>query len=966
MNNITTERQKLLDILGIDKPFSGVLTQLIVNDVLAIANKFDITNINEDLINAVIEEAKLKNSNKIFFSMIFTYIWKHASIENREKLFEILDSGNYLSISCLNQEYATEAARAKYRRSDKKKYANRKIIAYDENKKVKADFSNYEALATSLKVINKLKDEDKNESILNFFETVMLNVTNEKENKDILLAKYLLQFPLTTIINNKIDINMFVNLKFINVSFLENLSTIMNVHMKDKQFINEKERGRTLSYLLLYTNFYLPMAYQLGLTDIEPISSIEDFKGSFFVSTPIPIKNKRLPLSLIDFIKTAASFRSEDEHLFTYTILRSTKDFFDDLISRRESYRISDEFTNPILTSNLPKTNKLKESSKVRMPSEMFWMFLYISKKVITIVNEVNQAIIDGKMTPNLLRAYFQDGELDLTMLKSKIHIDNFISHNNKDIEIKKLRQEIFSFNKYRLKSGRKIELISPLPLIHLAVSLETGLRHQSIQWLSDDFDHKIVGDIDENELYELFIKTDKIKQSSWYSFVSGRVINLLRAVRDFKAQLNCPAFEKAIPYDGHGKRWGSYKILFSYNTRTGNTYSDNLYSDRFKCLLCCVEDLLPEIGFDYKIYKNENDRKRLSCPITPHSTRVTIVSELVNYLPPEYISRHVTGHSPQTVTYYTKHDTADIRKFKEQHKKNFKESLDNFNGDFTLPKIIPDDVNSNLVKSFKEDYHNALNDFGCATIDDESWKDLIEKEFTPRLSFESTHICPFSSICPKIVLDKGIDHDCFKCPYAIRSVDHLPALCAKRREIIEIITSIEDKLMKNDATHLNKSKLQEKRKALAEELAYYSVIIQVLDANLNKLKNNEVTYVSFTPDAIKKDIVRGHFPSDSDAEYVLSRLEEVNNFPDLETPEIKAKISFLTTKILVASNNVRELMKEEYHGESSSLHTYSLIKSLLSSKQLTRKDLLKISNLDINAMKEQPSLFLLETKNAK
>jgi hypothetical protein len=63
---------------------------------------------------------------------------------------------------------------------------------------------------------------------------------------------------------------------------------------------------------------------------------------------------------------------------------------------------------------------------------------------------------------------------------------------------------------------------------------------------------------------------------------------------------------------------------------------------------------------------------------------------------------------------------------------------------------------------------------------------------------------------------------------------------------------------------------------------------------------------------------------------------------------------------------NVRELMKEEYHGESSSLHTYSLIKSLLSSKQLTRKDLLKISNLDINAIKEQPSLFLLETKNAK
>lgn len=954
------------DILGIDKDFKGNISTDMIQEIKKIYQSLDLSIINEKNIDKAISLAHNFSVKNIFCSLLFTYIWKKSNFENRNLLFQLLDSEKYRGISCLNNEYALLATRAKYRRSDMRKQKIKREEIYIENKKTNPDFSNTKKLFISLKTICSLKIEDQNIGIKKFFEEVLKRVENTKDTdkKAILLAEYLLCFPHTTILNNNISLLSIEKLGIFNVEKITEINRFINYYITEKQLLNEKERFRTLSYLSFYINFYLPISYYLKLTDIEPINSLDEFKGSYFVSTPLPLK-KKLPLSLLKFLDIAAGLRSENEVGFKYTILNNIKEFFDEIISRREAYNIKENFSNPILTSNLPKINKLKESSKTRMPSEVFWLFLGVSKKVIKIVEQVNSSIINGKMTPNLLRNYIINDELDLNLLKTKITLDTEFQQNNKKINIQRLRREIFSFTKYKLKSGRFIEIITPLPLIQIAVALETGLRHQSIQWLSDDFDKNINVNtiIDENELYELFVKTDKSKKTSWCSFVSGRVINLLRSARDFKELLNEPAFNEKIPYDGHGKNWGSYKILFNFNPKNGLPFSDNLYTNRFKSLLCCVEDLLVDIDFDYKIYKNEKDRKNLSCEITPHSTRVTIVSELVNYLPPEYISRHITGHSAQTVTYYTKYDKEDIKKFKIKQKDNFNKR--NSTDTLALSSINTIDSDSNIVKSFKINYEMALDDFGCSTIDEDAWLNIIDKKIEPNFSFESTHICPFSSVCPKIVLEKKIDHKCFKCPYAIRSIDHLPALCAKRREIIEIITSIEDKLIENKLTNLKKLQLQEKRKELAEELAYYSVIIEVIDKKLVGLKEGRESYTTFKPEALKNELIKGYFPADSDTMYVINRLEEVNNYPDFESPEINAKIKYLTTKILVATGNIRNLMKEEYHGEKSSLHAYSLLKSLISSKQITYEDLIGIVNTDVNDLKLIDKTFLLEKKHA-
>lgn len=956
-------REILLKEIGIDKELKSIINESIISDIKKIYSKFNISLINKKIIDDIIIESNKYSNKKIFFSMVFTYIWKNSDFENRNLLFQILDTNDYNGISCLNNEYSKMATLSKYRRSAVKKDMVNKEIIYEKKKQTLPDFSSYQNLRTSLKTISKLNNEDQSNIFNIFFKEVLLKVENQKFNKDILLAELLLCFPHTAIINNSLNMSSLNDFNILDIENINEINRFISYYVKDKQLLSEQDKFRTLSYLSFYINFYLPMSYHLGLTELKPIKKLDEFNGAYYVSTPIPL-NKKTPLSFLKFVDIAANIRSIDGINFKHNILLHIREFFNEIISRREVYSISENFSNPILASNIPKINKLKESTKVRMPTDVFWLFLSTSKKVIEIVNTINSNILKGKLSPFVLRSFYINDELNLNYLKGKIQIDTSIKVGNKDIEIENLRKEIFSLSRYRLKNGRIAEIINPMPLIQIAVSLETGLRHQSIQWLSEDFDHKCPLDIEENELYELFIKTDKAKKSSWYSFVSGRVINLLRSAREFKNLLGQKSFNNNIPYDGHGKKWGSYKILFNYNAKNGNPYSDNLYTNRFKSVLCCIEDLLIKSENNYRIYKTKEARKKLSCDITPHSTRVTVVSELVNYLPPEYISKHITGHSAQTVTYYTKYDETDINNFKLKHKLNLNESLKN-NENVSLANINTTKKESTIVQSFEKNYKQAIGELGCITLEDKDLNEIITNEIEPRFSFESTHICPFSSICPKIVLEKGINKDCYKCPYAIRSVDHLPALCAKRRELIELITTVENKIMNESISKTNKISLQENRKKFAEELAYYSIIVQMLDNKLTELKGGSVKFSTFKPEALKKELLKGKFKSDSDVAYVLNRLEEVNNFPDLETPEINAKIKYLTTKLLVSSGNLRELMKADYHGDDSSLHAYSLIKTLIQSKQLTQDDLIKISSIDVNDLKLQNKTFLLENKNA-
>ncbi|MFW8695417.1 hypothetical protein, partial [Mesorhizobium japonicum] len=56
------------------------------------------------------------------------------------------------------------------------------------------------------------------------------------------------------------------------------------------------------------------------------------------------------------------------------------------------------------------------------------------------------------------------------------------------------------------LANGASKTIFSPHMIVHTLSAVESGLRHQSIQWLSTDFDKHVIGDVELNKAYWLHV----------------------------------------------------------------------------------------------------------------------------------------------------------------------------------------------------------------------------------------------------------------------------------------------------------------------------------------------------------------------------------------------------------------------------------------------------------------------------
>lgn len=891
------------------------------------------------------------------------FLTKYSTLldnKNNGILFDLLTSdSDFSGINLLTPEYKTFA----------EKFKSRKYQTIKRSKKTRIILLNAETLAPitdqkeySLKIRHSLSNEklkDNNDNLSIILKDIENKFITDDFNHDTLIS-FLLSMPLVNIARSKIDKKVFKDLN-LNYEVYSNWQFAINLFVKSQNLIKTQDNYRELSSLLLYVSLYVEILKKHNLINIKSIEKLEDFKGSYFVSSPIKI-NKKLPKSIIHFIGIFAKYRSTEERTaeYTYEVLIRIKKFFEYVSARRELFNVGGNFNNPILNSDIPKIRKRTGTNKARLPSEAFWIFYGYSYKILELINKINDYVYNSKISSDDLKSIFKSNGyfLDTQLLEKTLDISLTVEIKGKSYKINKIRKEILSSKLYSTHSGSK-ELIHPGPVTQVAVALETGLRHQTLQWLSSDFDKLVPVDASENELYETFIKVDKSKQSSWYAFISGRVIESLRNVRKFNSLLDYDSFNKPIPYDGHGKGWGSYIPLMNYNTKDGTPYSDTAYRERFRALLVGVDYILKDIGLDFNIFTESPENKVLKTEFTPHSTRVMVVSELVNHLPPEYISKYITGHAPQTVAYYTKMNSDEINNLKSQQSLFF----DNKKGELSNLKV---EDNTEFADALTTNPIKTLVDFGAMkNLADKNWESVLNSGDNLKFSYESTHICPFNGICPKDVVEKNIYHKCHICPYAIRTVDHLPAICAIRRKLLEDIEEIEILLGNDKITNKKMMELQDKRKNCGEELAAYSIIRQILDNNLHDLKKcGENHYFAFKPKALQKNIEANSFSSlDENEKYIIDRIQEVNNFPDLESDMIKAKVRMVTSKILASTGNIRELIKGDFLLSDGTAHSYSLIKNITNAKNINKDQLIKMLSVDVNNI-ENDLLKLEEDKD--
>ncbi|WP_202803579.1 hypothetical protein, partial [Pseudomonas avellanae] len=186
----------------------------------------------------------------------------------------------------------------------------------------------------------------------------------------------------------------------------------------------------------------------------------------------------------------------------------------------------------------------------------------------------------------------------------------------------------------------------------------------------------------------------------------------------------------------------------------------------------------------------------------TPHSCRVSVVSEYIRILPPHIIGAFITGQATDAhVMYYAKLDPAYLKAV-AQHQKLILEHgwlLDRP----AMSSIKAEDVASTLQKAFRRDKDKSLIDFGAISFDRETDNNVLsgikaaKQRPVDSLAFMPTHICPFGNQCTEDVIKDlgavpGSRMPCGGCYYSIKTVDHLPRIYGLIRVLTDECSELE------------------------------------------------------------------------------------------------------------------------------------------------------------------------------
>ena len=857
------------------------------------------------------------------------------------------------------------------------------------------------------------KKHNEHENKISLLEQIICNcLVNGELQSDELILELAENYPLTWLFSNNADINSKPLLpSWIATNWQSNIKNWVSceeLFFEFKKYESEKGCRQSIGYLNLYVFIFLPIWFHFNQKcQIGFPSKVNQFNGSFFVSRTLENgldydEEIETPTTLMDFIHIAYACRFSANESY-YSRINNIKNFFEIVSSRYTKFGFKRPFQNPILKEDLPTVSKRSKSTKERIPSFIFPAMLQIAKKHCELAIEINKKLREGKITDQEYNRLFKSNDdsfitsSSTVIRKLSLNIDFTIEYQGKKIKIPFIAKSLFKLrSKIPFKTGSFCSQIMFHPLTQIAVALETGLRHQSIQWLSRDFDKDIDDKIiNEQELYPLFVKTDKAKTESWTATVSGSVINSLRKLKEFNNLLGYSSFDNELYYegrDGIGKnsltKWGKYLLLMSYNSSTGMPYSDSHYDKFFKWTVFITEKTLTESGFKcnicktvektYKIKERGVTKYRLDrvieTKLTPHTTRLTVISEMLNFLPADYIGQHITGQSVTTVCYYQKLENEDINKLKSKQIESIRKMCGSQSGAYQHTQIATIDTtspNSTLATSFKNTPKESIQDFGAISPNFMPSKDsgisIISNSIDVLdIGLGDFNICPFGFKCPREIIEKGLEKRCELCYFSVQTVDHLPSIAAEKRKKYEELDEYNQDLnYENNSSEFNE-RIEANRARISETIAAHELSEKVLTLILDKMgdKGSHI-FIANKPDIIKQKLQKRNFPAYSDkSAYFLERIEECVAYPSSKSPQLKSEMLLLRMRLLANTNNIKKALNPPLKFESLKAETYSIIKQLKSFYNLTTEQIAKIADSDIGEFYQSgPSLITIDVE---
>lgn len=253
-------------------------------------------------------------------------------------------------------------------------------------------------------------------------------------------------------------------------------------------------------------------------------------------------------------------------------------------------------FKQPLSPYDYPRSSRTKATRKKPVPRRLFGIYLDYHEALIAHLGVVTFRILSGEIQGERLKEILAPAKvIDTFSTAEEIGFVPMLFTRTKAIPLRFI-PNILELKWRTLKDGRSVYLPHPHSLHQNLVALHTGLRHNHIQWLDKDKFDSLV-ESDEAEFAQMYVNTDKQKNQPWNPYVCMRVIELLRAQRDWNNLIGEAGFHASHYYnDNKATKWPRLRPLFAYAS-SGLPHSDALYSNAWQRTLCGLQGLLPELS---------------------------------------------------------------------------------------------------------------------------------------------------------------------------------------------------------------------------------------------------------------------------------------------------------------------------------------------------------------------------------
>lgn len=773
--------------------------------------------------------------------------------------------------------------------------------------------------------------------------------------------------------------------------------TISLWEIAEKSYLNKIKREnvapikQSLNHLNIYLFYILHNWYKVNYSKYGYPKSPKELKGNVFISRVIET-NELMPPTFVEFLEQRKNERKTANE-YQYSVIKNISQFFDFIQTYSDDLEGCKGFVNSISDFDLPRVKKSMGTNKGLIPRHLFGFLINYIEIIKTYNQVVLEKVLEGKVSDYDVREAFLFGKeelFDTVKLSEKVGFIPLMYWNGERVVFKEL-QNLLDFTIVKLKNGKPIRLPRPHLLNHVYVALQTGIRGNHIQWLDAEKFNQLVKDRD-TSFVPLYVNTDKAKNNAWSPMVHKKVLETLENQLAWRNLIDNPKFNEKIFYNNNDKtKWGSFYPLFSYGT-DGLPYSDNGYKNYWLSILVHFQNMLPKFGVkrsglarllptgisfneinqDIKLKEYGASCKnkcelRWTSDITPHSARVSVVSHYITALPADIIGQYITGQTEAVVHHYVKLDPQYLTELENGQRDGLAKSViqKEFDGLTSSAKqhpILTDKEDSHLRQSMLSNRLETIANYGCISLnlreEGKSGVDVLIENANIKLAFNKTEICPYDNHCPSDLIKemKGIRR-CGICPYAVRSIDHLPAIAVKKRQMMELLEEIENKLASDSAYTIDElNNIEEERQRITEELLGWIVSEEMLEANRQNLQSstNTSSYVVKKPEILMQNLQQVAL-KENDVEYLLTRLADCENFPSMESPLLKARLDLLRRQLLARLGDFKKAFDMKLPTNATQ-ECLGVLKEVVSRYGLTQKQTVELlsTNMALSESKHQ------------